>query len=154
MPVSNGSRFFYAAIRYPNHTPNRHTITETKIFKASNKKLPASRRLKFSREKVEKVENPPQNPVIKNIFCRSDSKPALLIPKSSPNKKLAKKLAMRVAKGKLDSEPTSILIAYLHILPKPPPKKTHSIFIRVIFRWSQPLQVLLPSLCCYYLFYR
>ena len=146
MPVSNGSRFFYAAMRYPNHTPTRQTITETTIFKASNKTLPASRRLKFSKEKVEKVENPPQNPVIKNIFWRSDNKPALPIPKSNPSKKLARKLAIRVATGKLDSEPRSRFIAYLHMLPKPPPKKTHSIFIGLIFPWSQPLQTFSPSL--------
>lgn len=140
MPVSNGSRFFYAVIRYPNHTPARQTITDTTIFKASNKKLPVSSRLKFSKEKVEKVEKPPQKPVIKNIFWRSDNKPALLMPKSSPNRKLARKLAISVANGKLDSELTNRFIAYLHMLPKPPPKKAHSIFIGVIFRWSQPPQ--------------
>ena len=153
MPVSNGSRFFYAVIRYPNHTPARHTITETKIFNASNKKLPASKRLKFSKEKVEKVENPPQKPVIKNIFWRSDNKSALLIPKSRPNRKLARKLAMSVANGKLDSEPTKRLIAYLPMLPKPPPKKTHSIFIGVIFCWSQPLQAFHLSLFFHCLFF-
>ena len=80
--------------------PQRQMTTESNTLRPKLRKLPASSKLKFSKENVENVEKPPQNPVIKNNFCRSESISFPDIPNKSPSMKLAKKLALRVANGK------------------------------------------------------
>lgn len=54
-------------------------MTFAKIFIPANKNCESFNRFKVSKEKVEKVVNPPQNPIPKNIFklwlniCRSSN---------------------------------------------------------------------------------
>ena len=56
----------YRASRIPSQMPPRHPATLRSRYSPAYRYLPFCRRVKASREKVEKVVNPPQTPVFKN----------------------------------------------------------------------------------------
>ncbi len=103
---------------------NTAMITEAPIFTTAKAKCPLFSSSNVSKLKVEKVLNPPQNPVTKNKRIQLFEIPLASIYKSIiANKILAVMLLMKVPNGKcLLNFNTPILTAYRVMLPMPPPK--------------------------------
>ena len=79
----------------------------------------------FSKEKVEKVLNPPQKPMIRRKFREGLMDVLLRMEAKNPASMQAKVFAEKVESGKVSSLYGSHKpIAKREILPKPPPIKT------------------------------
>ena len=57
---------------YAKKTPSKHNTTLKITFIVARKYSESLIRLKVSREKVEKVVNPPQKPIVNRIFIEVD----------------------------------------------------------------------------------
>ena len=77
-----------------------------KIYSNSWKYCPCCQRCTFSAEKVEKVVNPPQNPVIKRYLAKES---CLISPLATPIRKQPMILTTRVAQKGLRVSPLAIL---------------------------------------------
>ena len=89
--------------------------------------------MKFSNEKLEKVLNPPQNPIATKIYkglsCLMFGGIKL---KTNPNIKLLRTFEISVDIGKFPKE-NKTEIKYLKRLPSPPPIKTARAFTHFSF---------------------
>lgn len=100
----------YPLIFIPIKIAIRQTSKLIAMFSKAYAVCPVSRREKVSREKVEKVEKPPQNPVIHKSLVLSVSPDFRATPNKYPKIIQLMILASSVAKGKLNSFPTTILL--------------------------------------------
>lgn len=87
-------------INNPAQTAINPIITLARIYKNMDNNSPFKHKLYDSKEKVEKVVNPPQKPTIKKAFILASMIPVLfIIPLIIPNKKHPKILIVKVANG-------------------------------------------------------
>lgn len=87
-------------INNPLHTANTPNKTLAQTYTKDCKDSPLNAKLKVSKEKVEKVVKPPQNPTIKREFSFGDIIPFLFNhPDNNPKIKHPKIFIVKVAKG-------------------------------------------------------
>ena len=89
--------------------------------------FPFSNKFHASKEKVEKVVNPPQTPVFQNKVHVSGHAFSVLIPTIQPIRKAPRRFVINVSQGKLVFT-GSKLIEYLPIAPRAPPSPTYRQF--------------------------
>jgi hypothetical protein len=70
------------------------------IYVAATTHRPDSRRLRFSRAKVEKVVRPPQNPTVKSAFTDAEGAKRAKKPQKAPRRKHPAMFTKSVGQGK------------------------------------------------------
>lgn len=98
---------FYLVISNPIQIAKKPHTTLRAMYNNEVMISPLEARLKDSKEKEEKVVNPPQNPTIKREYNLGDTTPFLFNkPKSIPKIRHPTMFTLKVAKGKVDFQVT------------------------------------------------
>lgn len=128
-------KIYHLTICNPKTTANKHKIRLREIYNIAVQVLLPLNKLMFSKAKLEKVVNPPQNPIAIRYFSELSVFPVFCrYPNANPIIKLPKTFTVIVCIGNLKSKYLFVEtdIKYLKMLPAPPPNPTNNICLNML----------------------